>query len=210
LYLKTASGGQEQLLLQGDAPLSPSDWSRDGKYLLYTGLDPKTRGDIWALPLGPSSKPSAPVPFLKTEFNESQGQFSPDGRWVAYVSNESGPYEIYIRSFPSGGNPARISNSGGPSSHEPRWRADGKELYYQVNGYPSVVMAVPIKSGPGELLQAGVPTKLFALRTRGVVPESNIFSYSPSADGQRFLMKVLPDASLPTLNVITNWAAPAK
>ena len=84
LYVKSASGGQEQLLLQSGNPTTPSDWSRDGKYLLYTEIDPKTRGDIWYLTLDASGKPAAPVVFLKTGFNESQGQFSPDGRQVAY------------------------------------------------------------------------------------------------------------------------------
>jgi serine/threonine protein kinase len=208
LYVKNASGGPEQLLLQSANPILCSDWSRDGKYLLYTEIDPKTRGDIWVLPLDPSGKPGAPVAFLKTEFNESQGQFSPDGRWVAYVSNESGSLEVYVRPFPSGGGPTttgptRISSSGG---REPRWRADGKELYYLGNpGNSRSLMAVSVQSRPGGLLQAGVPTVLFESQARSIVPEANFFSYSPSVDGQRFLMRILPDAALPTLNAITNW-----
>ena len=199
LYVKNVSGGPEQLLLQSTNPLSPSDWSRDGKYVLYTEIDPKTHGDIWYLPFDASGKPGAPVPFLKTGFDESLGQFSPDGRWVAYTSNESGKYEIYARPFPSGGGPIRISNNGGIN---PRWRADGKELYYLSI---SEFMAVPMQQGPDGLLQAGVPKALFAPQMRGTVPQANLFSYGPSADGQRFLMNILPDASEPTLNVITNW-----
>ncbi len=199
LYVKNVGGGAEQLLLQTENTSAPSDWSRDGKYLLYTEIDPKTHGDIWYLPFDSSGKPGAPVPFLTTGFDESLGQFSPDGRWVAYVSNESGKFEIYVRQFPSGGGPMRISNNGGIN---PRWRADGKELYYFSN---SGLMAVPMQPGSGGLLQAGVPKVLFNPQTRTTIPEANLFNYSPAADGQRFLMNILTDASLPTLNVITNW-----
>jgi Tol biopolymer transport system component len=199
LYVKALNGGQEQLLLQRGNPIASSDWSRDGKYLLYTEIDPKTHGDIWYLQFEPSGKPGAPVAFLRTEFNESMGQFSPDGRWVAYISNESGSPELYVRPFPSGGGPVRISSSAGSN---PRWRADGKELYYLSR--PGL-MAVSVQSRPGGPLQAGVPKALFDVQTRTIIPEANQFSYSPSADGQRFLMRILPDATLPTLNVITNW-----
>ena len=199
LYVKSVSGGAEQLLLRTDNTSAPSDWSHDGKYLLYTEVDPKTHGDIWYLPIGPSGKPGAPVAFLKTEFDESLGQFSPDDHWVAYASNESGKFEIYARPFPSGGGPIRISNNGGTN---PRWRADGRELYY----FSSLgFMAVPMQPGSGGLLQAGTPKALFRPQIRGTIPEANLFNYSPAADGQRFLINILPDASLPTLNVITNW-----
>jgi eukaryotic-like serine/threonine-protein kinase len=202
LFVKNVYGGQEQLLVQRGNPISPSDWSRDGKYLLYTDIDPKTRGDIWYLPLDPSGKAAAPVAFLKTEFDESMGQFSPDGRWVAYVSNESGSYEVYVRPFPPGGGPTRISSRGGTN---PRWRADGKELYYLSYSDHAGLFAVSVQSSPGGSLQAGVPKVLFEPQARFVVAATNIFIYSPSADGQRFLMNILPDATPPTLNVITNW-----
>jgi serine/threonine protein kinase len=202
LYVKNVNGGQEQLLLQSGNPVSPSDWSRDGKYLLYTEIDPKTRGDIWYLSLDPSGKSGAPVAFLKTDFDDSMGQFSPDGHWVAYVSNESGSYEVYVRPFPSGGGPTRISSNGGTN---PRWRADGKELYYLGRARFSALMVVSVQSRPGGSLEAGVSKVLFEPQARTVVPENNIFAYSPSADGQRFLMNILPDATAPSLNVITNW-----
>ena len=201
LYVKNVNGGQEQLLLQRANEIHPSDWSRDGKYLLYTEIDLKTRGDIWYLPLDPSGKPGAPVAFLKTEFDESMGQFSPDGRWVAYVSNESGSFEVYVRPFPSGGG-TRISSRSGTN---PRWRADGKELYYLSYSDHAGLWAVSVQSSPGGPLQAGVPRVLFEPQVRPIVVENNVFIYSPSADGQRFLMNILPDATPHTLNVITNW-----
>ena len=202
LYRKDAGGGPEEMVLPSDSRLGPSDWSRDGKNLLYTEINLKTRGDIWVLPFDASGKPAPPVPFLKTEFNESQGQFSPDGRWVAYASNESGQNEVYVRPFPSGGGAIKISSNAG---QEPRWRRDGEELYYVVLGSPATLMAVPVKSRPGGPLEIGVPKPLFPFQAINVQPEYNQFSYSPAADGQRFLMNVLPDAALPTLNVITNW-----
>jgi len=209
VYVKNAGGGPEELVLSARGQIRLSDWSRDGKYLLYTDNDPKARGDIWVLPFDSPGKPGAPFAFLKTEFNESEGQFSPDRHWVAYVSNESGRSEVYVRPFPSGNGAVRVSNRGG---QEPRWRANGEELYYVVLGNPAKLMAVSVKSGSSGSLEIGVPKPLFDWQTLGMTPEVNYFTYSPDADGQRFLMNVLPDAALPTLNVITNWenAATAK
>ena len=85
LYRKDAAGGQEELLLPKDDSKNPSDWSRDGRFLIYTEIDPKTRGDLWVLP-NAQGKSGEPVKFLQTEFIESQAQFSPDGRWAGYVS----------------------------------------------------------------------------------------------------------------------------
>jgi eukaryotic-like serine/threonine-protein kinase len=128
LYVKEANGaGPETRVLQSDHTELPSDWSRNGS-LLYTEVDPKTRADLWVLPdpLTSSGHP-APVKFLVTEFNESMGQFSPDGRWIAYVSDESGQDEVYIRPYPPGPEKVRVSRN---RANEPRWRRDGKELFF--------------------------------------------------------------------------------
>jgi hypothetical protein len=117
LYLKDASGGlKEELLLENGNVKAPSDWSRDGRYLIYTETDPKGQGDIWLLP-DPLNKSSErrPVKFQGTDAVESQGQLSPDGRWLAYSSNESGQSEVYVRPFPSG--PRAVESLGGP-----RWK----------------------------------------------------------------------------------------
>ncbi len=198
IHLKDSSGGgKEQLLLKRGEPAFPTDWSRDGRYLLFTSDDPKTHQDIWYLenPLGPPAD-LIPKPFVQTEFREGRAQFSPDGRFVAYESEESGQREIYVRQFPSGPGKWKISGNGGGT---PRWRRDGKELFYLAAG----LMAVPVEAGSGGRFQAGEPKKLFDLRRVNQLSEA--FAYAPSADGQRFLL-LLPSANQsPTLNVITNW-----
>jgi Tol biopolymer transport system component len=111
------------VLLKSAEPKAPHDWSPDGKFILYGLLSSKGATDLWLLPLFGDQKPT---PFIQTEFNESQGRFSPDGRWVAYISNESGPFQIYVQSFPSSGGKWQVSTNGGA---QPQWRRDGKELF---------------------------------------------------------------------------------
>jgi Tol biopolymer transport system component len=209
LYSKDASGGgQEELLLPQGNPKSPSDWSRDGRYLLYTEIDPKSRADIWILP-DPLGKPGGtPGPFLQTEFIETEGQFSPDGRRIAYVSDETGQLEVYVRPFPAGVGKWKVSSNGG---REPRWRKDGKELFYlEPEGLGFRLMAVLIQPGSGPVFEAGAPKPLFAFRNVGVVPQYNIFAYSASGDGQRFLVNPQVNVAEPTLNVIVNWEKAVK
>ena len=142
-----ASGKEETLPMQVSSTFAPSDWSRDGQYLLYTDIHPKTQGDIWALanPVNPRSG-QKPMPFLVTNFNESQAQLSPDGRWVAYTSNESGEYAVYVTAFPSGSGKRRVSPA---EAREPRWRRDGRELYFlggsSIGGGRHRMMAVPVE-----------------------------------------------------------------
>jgi eukaryotic-like serine/threonine-protein kinase len=116
--------GQDELLLQSDAPISPGSWSADGKFLLYHRYDPKSDVDVWVLPLEGDRKP---FPFLQTPFRENEGRFSPDGRWIAYRSNESGRPEVYVQTFPAGGGKWQVSTSGGLL---PQWRGDGREVFY--------------------------------------------------------------------------------
>jgi len=207
LYLKDASGGSKDKVLLGSGNgKAPSDWSRDGRYLIYTESDPKSQGDIWYLldPLAKSSKPK-PVKFQGTEAKESQGQLSPDGRWLAYASDETGKQEVYVRPFPSGSGRWKVS-AGRGSNREPRWRRDGKELFFLEYTPPSGhLMAVPVQSGPLGDFRAGVAQALFEFRAIGVITAANIFLYSPSSDGQRFLVNVESREAPPTLNVVTNW-----
>ena len=179
----------------------PSDWSRDGRFLLYTEVDPKTRSDIWYLPNPGGSGETKPVPLLKTEFDEGEGQLSPDGRWIAYVSDESGQPEVYVRPFPSGPGQSRISSNGG---REPRWGRNVRELFYLEGAFGRrKVMAVPLQVTSLQAFQAGAAKVLFEFRSNGA--GLNRFSYSSSADGQRFLVSVLASDDQAALNVITNW-----
>ncbi len=111
LYRKAIDGsGGEDLVLATPFPKGPTDWSRDGRLLLFRSPDPKTGFDIWAVPLEGDRKP---FPVVQTNFDERDGQFSPDGKWIAYQSNESGQYEIYVQPFPGPGGKTRISRNGG-------------------------------------------------------------------------------------------------
>jgi Tol biopolymer transport system component len=208
LYQKVASGAtDEQPLLRSSEDKHSDSWSHDGRFLLYTVINAKTKDDLWVLPLEGDKKP---FPFLETEFNERYGQFSPDGRWVAYSSDESGRDEIYVRPFSSASGETAssaagkwlISNGGG--SH-PIWRRDGRELYYIAANRD--LMAVEVTTNP--TFQAGIPKVLFQAPPLVSGP-----SYSQSdvtADGKRFLLTA-PAAQFAQapFTVITNWQAALK
>jgi len=154
-----------ELLLESSAQPRADSWSRDGKFLLYEVRDPKTNWDIWLLPLEGDKKP---IPFLVTDFTEGDASLSPDGRWVAYISDESGNLEVYVRSFAM--NSARTAVEAGGKwqisngyAVDPRWRADGRELYY--NGQSGQIMAVELATGPE--FRPGKPQPLGFATERG-------------------------------------------
>ena len=122
LYRMPFRGGPEQLIVQSSGNLQPTDWSRDGRLILYGSTGPDLASDIWTVS---ADGKSPPVAFLRTRFSEEQGRFSPDGRWVAYSSNESGRFEVYLRAFPDSGPHWQLSTDGGS---QPYWRGDGREL----------------------------------------------------------------------------------
>ena len=197
LYTKTANGqGDETLLLKDDQMKQPGDWSRDGRYITYNAIDPKSGLNIWVLPMFGDKKPIA---IATTDFAESNAMFSPDGRFIAYRSDESGRNEIYVRSFPEGTGKWQISTAGGS---DPSWRGDGKEIFYR--GADQRFMAVDIRLG--DTLQAGVPQSLFPGRVNLVGNVRN--RYSASLDGQKFLFVATlgRDAIAPT-TVVLNWDA---
>ncbi len=199
LYQKAASGsGEDALLLKSDQYKFPTDWSRDGKTILYRQIDPKTGFDLWTLPVGPAAGEPKPLPFLRTEANETAAVFSPDGRWVAYASDESGRYEVYVRGFPSGEGTRQVSSGGG---NAPLWRGDGSELYYQAPD--GTLMAAAVERGPG--FASRPPVALFAFRPSG--PLTTPF-YAPAPDGQRFLLSAIVDAAPGApLTVVVDWTA---
>ncbi len=197
LYQMNVNGeGGQQLLYASGEDKYASSWSSDGRFLLF---DTEKRDGIWMLPLE-GGRPRAPVPFLQDVFAGKDGQrtgvFSPDSQWVAYVSSESGRPEVYVRRFPvplpgtSGGTKVLISRSGGMS---PRWRADGKELFYRaLNG--ELMSAAVTTDG---VLQSATPKALFACDALWEV----------TGDGNRFLVSVPVEKGLPPFTVVLNWQA---
>jgi len=187
LYVTAASGGgHEETLFRSPESKRPTDWSADGRFLLYSTSSTKTGSDVWVLPLAEERRHQ---PLVQTSFNESQGRFSPDGRWVAYVSDQSGRDEVYVRGFPQPDGRWQVSTDGG--SH-PRWGRDGRELFFVSAGQ---LMAVPIQSGPTP--DVGTPRVLFVMRESG--------GYD-TAPGGRFLVKMpVRERDTTGLHVILNW-----
>ena len=205
LYERPSSGaGAEQLLLASPLNKLPMDWSQDGKFILYRQIDPNGGYDLWVLPMFGDRKP---FPIANTPFEERDGQFSPDGRWVAYRSNESGRFEVYVQPFPGPGGKSQVSTNGGT---QPRWRRDGRELFYIAPD--RTLMAVSIAVSPdGKDIKAGTPTALFPTRIAGgPLPGTNNQQYVVSPDGRRFLINVAPDEGSTPITVVLNWHPESK
>jgi len=199
--LADGSGGLERLTTS-EYTQGPMSWSRDGQRLAFHEVNPDTQRDIWVLRMGePSAGPGQvrkAQPFLRTRFDELAPRFSPDGRWLAYISNESGRYEICVQPYPGPGGKWQISTEGGA---EPAWNPNGRELFYRSG---DKMMSVDIATQPG--FAAGKPRMLFEGRYEPA--PFPIANYDVAPDGQRFLM-VKPSESAegaPTqINVVLNW-----
>ena len=206
LYHKPASGtGSAAALFRSMDWKYPMDWSADGRFIVYQVVAPKTFSDLWVLPLFGERKP---FPFLQTEFSEEHPQFSPDGRWLAYTSNESGKPEIYVQSFPASSGKWEVSTHGG--SH-PRWRGDGKELFY-LDVHGKKLMAVTVK-GDTHTFEVDVPVALFDVNVGRSRPGlfAGMYQYDVTADGQRFLVNTLvEEPPVPPITVMLNWIAGLK
>jgi roadblock/LC7 domain-containing protein len=186
----------DESLLEGSGFITPSGWSTDGRFIAYThsGAFPRT-SDVWVLPLFGDRKP---FPLAQTEFIETSGVFSPDGRWIAYTSNESGQSNVYVQPFLRAGGKHQVSREGGT---HPVWRADGKELFYR--GAGGTLMAVPIDAT--DQFDAGVPQALFLT---GAPSFTGSQVYDVTKDGKRFLVNARPQQSgVPPLTVVVNWTA---
>ena len=195
LYLQDASdSSSEKLLLQTGATKNAADWSHDGRYVVYDdSVASDQNAGISVLPLFGDRKPFA---FRATRFNESEGRFSPDGRWMLYSSDETGRPEIYIRPFPSGSSKWQVSLNGGG---QPLWRSDGKEIFYIAPDRK--LMAAPIHvTKSGDAIEAGAPVALFQTQISSLKFGRNF--YVVSNDGQRFL--VLTRKESPPVNVVLN------
>jgi Tol biopolymer transport system component len=189
-----AGGALEPVVTEGSA-MQATDWSRDGRVLLYRTVETVRQDmDIWALAFDGDRKP---FPVVKTQFEERDGQFSPDAKWIAYQSNESGRFEIYVQPFNRPGERQRISMAGGVQA---RWRADGRELFYLT--LQDQLVAVPVAISD-QRIEAGSATPLF----RAPVGAGGIalHSYSVSPDGQRFLVDTLVEEPAAPIVVILNW-----
>jgi dipeptidyl aminopeptidase/acylaminoacyl peptidase len=195
------TAGAEQVVFRSEHLLFPWDWSPDGRFLVFTRLDhdedllvvPLTGGDPTAVAVGPG--------------DQTLGQFSPDGRWIAYASDEGGGFQVYVRSHPDGGSLQQISTAGGT---EPRWSRDGSELYFRTQDDRLMVVRVHGNNAAGvtnTTLGHGPVKELFdGLQNRINI---NRFSYQPSSDGQRFLVRQPPGLGHP-VTVVLNWQAGLK
>jgi eukaryotic-like serine/threonine-protein kinase len=207
IHRKLVSGvKEEEVLLKSDQSMTPTSLSGDRRFLLYSATDPKMKSDLWVLPLEGGDRPGKPYKFLATPNNETEGQFSPDGRWIAYTSDESGYNEIWIRPFSKdsiresseSGPKWMVSKSGGT---KPRWKEDGKELFYLATG--GKIMSVEIASSPDFL--PGSITPLF---------QRVEFPWKPfdiTSDGKRLLIAGEKEQGTPVpFTVILNWQAGLK
>ena len=196
LWLKsTVDGGDEQLLLRSHGtPAIPFDWSPDGRFILYGSGAP---WNIWALPMFGDRKP---FPVVQSPSADSDAQFSPDGRWIAFMSAVSDRREIYVQRFAVPGRRWRVSAEGGA---QPRWRGDGKELFFLAPD--NRLMAVPIRlPANSDVADIGMPVPLFVARLTGLNHGPQTRSYVVSSNGQRFLMDSPAEVTVP-ITLVLNW-----
>jgi serine/threonine protein kinase len=201
LYQKSASGaGNEELLLKTNERKWPTDWSRDDHFTVYTNISQDTKSDLWVLSMTGDKKP---VPFLQTTSNEDHGRFSPDGHFLAYSSDESGRFEVYVQTFPASGGKWLVSREGGS---QPRWRRDGKEIFFIAPDRK--LMAADVKL-EGSTFEVGVPKALFQTPVVTYPNPRNV--YDVFADGRHFLIITpLQENTLTPITVVANWNADLK
>jgi Tol biopolymer transport system component len=193
LATDSTGAGAEQELLSTTTSSTPTDWSRDGRFIVYETIGPSTRSDIWALPVSPRGQP---FPVATSAAAEKQGQLSPNGRWVAYVSDDPGREEIFVQAFPDAKEKWPISTTGGS---QPQWRRDGKELFYISRDLK--LMAVGVNTTTTSF-EASVPTPLFDLTSAGHARNN----YMPSADGKRFLINTsVTGLGIGSMAVVLDW-----
>ena len=200
LYERASSGtGKEQLVFEDGLGKFASDWSADGRFVAFIGGGGIiARSDIWVLSLHGERKAA---PFVEGPFPESHAQFSPDARWIAYMSSDSGRPELYVSAYPGSSERHRVSTDGGGW---PRWRHDGKELFYLAPD--GTLMAVPV-DGQSPTFKVGAGRALFKVRLRPVV-RLDAAKYDVSIDGQRFLINTfVEEMTSPAIQLVVNWPA---
>jgi Tol biopolymer transport system component len=205
VFQRSASGGgEDEIVFSAEAyraarlasgSLVLTDWSPDGRNLIFSVPSPATGTDLWLLPF---AKDSQPVPLIASAGEQMHGNFSPAGDLIAYTSNESGRFGVYVETFPRSDRKWPVSTNGG---YEPRWRADGREIYYLSEDRK--LMAVPVGPGP----TFGIPKPLFQTRVPAGVA-ANHTHYVPSRDGQRFLVNTQTNDPSPSpITVVVNWTS---
>jgi Tol biopolymer transport system component len=199
LLEKKLDGSPATLLLRTGESKQVTDWSRDGRYLLFRTITahPSLDADIWALPLDGDRTPFS---LLRTRFEERDAQFSPDGEWIAYHSNESGQHEVYVQPFQRAGERVRISTAGGVQA---RWRDDGRELFYLTLDGQLVAVPIVVRAGSGAA-QAGTAVQLFHPRV-GSVQDIARHTYIVAPGGERFLIDTVVEQTPAPISLIVNW-----
>jgi Tol biopolymer transport system component len=199
LFEKALDESSGALLLQTGQSKQVTDWSRDGRYLLFRTVTPGRPMDIdvWALPLEGDRKP---FPVVRTRFEERDAQFSPDGKWIAYHSNESGKHEVYVQPFRGPGERKRVSISGGAQA---RWRSDGRELFYLTLEGQLVAVPMAVRAD-GLAVQPGTAVPLFNAEV-GEVLGIALHTYIVAPDGQRFLIDRVVEQTAAPISLILNW-----
>jgi serine/threonine protein kinase len=207
LFQRASNGtGQDEAVITSGESKVVSQWSHDGKYLVYDKAEVKTGRDLWVFSVGDA--PSAdhkPKLFLQTPFDEFQAQISPDGHWMSYTSTSTGTDEIFVQPFPTGEGKWKVSTSGGTAA---RWRGDSKELYYVAADNKMMAVAVKVASRAKPSFEAGTPEALFDSH---MLTGNTIHQYDVTSDGKRFLINTVAEGgSMPELTVVVNWHASTK
>jgi Tol biopolymer transport system component len=198
IYRKRVGASEpDEPLVQWPTVLTPTDWSADGRYIAFQSVERGQNRRISILPLTGSGSVTA---LEESRFDQVAAQFSPDRRSIAYVSNESGSFEVYVQSFPARGRKQRVSTSGG---FQPRWRRDGRELYYLTPDRRLMAVAV----SDGDTLRLGAPQLLFEAPVSNPASGFALRSYDVSADGQRFIVSRVLPSDTESLTVVLNWTA---
>jgi Tol biopolymer transport system component len=198
LYWKPVNGsGPEEVLVESDHQLQPFSWSADGKLFAFQELHPTNGLDIWVLPMDADGRPH---PFLRTAHHEAHPTFSPDGRWLAYVSDESGRWEVYLRPYPGPGPVVQVSTEEG---YEPLWSPGGREIYYRRHRGDQVMVVSFDPEEPSP--RVGKPQLLFEGSYAGGVMYGR--RYDLASDGKRFLMvrEAEPPPPPTQYNIVLNW-----
>jgi eukaryotic-like serine/threonine-protein kinase len=192
------AGGEAERLTRSALAQDPLDWSPDGAYVLYVESHPKTRGDLWLLPMTGARRPT---PLLASAADETLARISPDGRWLAYTSDESGRYEVYVTTFPQPGARWPISVAGGA---RPAWSGDGRELFYVAADGRLMAVAV----GTAASFEAGAPQPLFELGARHAGGVGPGWDFAMAPDGRVLVNRPVEHRSAP-ISVVLNWPAAA-